>query len=67
MQNKNNLREKYSLMNLLGRSPMEVADPIAYMSYFEDEDEDVEEVEEEVEVEENTEEIQNEQENSPEQ
>lgn len=40
MYRKNNLREKYSLINLLGRSPMEVADPIAYMSYFEDDDEE---------------------------
>lgn len=33
-RNKSSLREKYSLINLLGRTPMEVADPIAYMNYF---------------------------------
>jgi len=33
-RNKSSLREKYALMNLLGRTPMEVADPIVYSKYF---------------------------------
>lgn len=33
-RNKSSLREKYSLMNLLGKTPLEVADPIAYSNYF---------------------------------
>ncbi|MFZ7104747.1 MAG: hypothetical protein ACOWWO_19095 [Peptococcaceae bacterium] len=33
-RNKSSLREKYALMNLLGKTPLEVADPIAYANYF---------------------------------
>ncbi|MFZ5945291.1 MAG: hypothetical protein ACOYVD_14395 [Bacillota bacterium] len=33
-RNKSSLREKYSLMNLLGRTPLEVADPIAFINNF---------------------------------
>lgn len=33
-RSKSSLREKYGLMNLLGLSPMEVADPIATINYF---------------------------------
>ena len=33
-RNKSSLREKISLMELLGKAPMEVADPIAYLDYF---------------------------------
>lgn len=33
-RNKSSLREKYGLMNLLGLSPMEVADPIATLNYY---------------------------------
>ena len=33
-RNKTSLREKYSLMNLLGKATMEVADPIAYIDFF---------------------------------
>ncbi|MGI6226416.1 MAG: hypothetical protein ACOYJ1_09195 [Peptococcales bacterium] len=33
-RNKSSLREKYSLMNLLGKTPMEVADPIFYSYNF---------------------------------
>jgi len=36
-KNKSTLREKYSLMNLLGKTPLEVADPIAYIDYFSEE------------------------------
>jgi len=32
-RNKSSLREKYALMNLLGKTPMEVADPIAYNNH----------------------------------
>jgi len=33
-RNKSSLREKYALMNLLGKTPMEVANPIAYTNSF---------------------------------
>lgn len=33
-RNKSSLREKYALMNLLGKTPMEVADPIFYSYNF---------------------------------
>lgn len=33
-RNKSSLREKYGLINLLGKTPLEVADPIAYNHYF---------------------------------
>jgi len=33
-RNKSSLREKYALMNLLGKTPLEVADPIATINYF---------------------------------
>jgi len=33
-RNKSSLREKYALISLLGKTPMEVADPIAYSNCF---------------------------------